>query len=177
MNINDDSSTYRNFPLSPLYTGCCIGHHNQRYFIWLTFYLLFGTVYCSLYNHFFIWSVHSDHFYNSWTFLKIVFPLAMLAMDASTGQYYLLIYLINAVGGLFAGLLLFYHVRNLLRGRLTHEKTKQYDFGRIENIRIVFGERWYLTWLSPFVHSPLPHDGIEWESALAEGKIDWAKHS
>lgn len=101
----------------------------------------------------------------------------MFVMDASTGQYYLLIYVINVVGGLFAGLLLFYHARNVLRGRLTHEKTKQYDFGRIENIRIVFGERWYLTWLSPFVQSPLPHNGIEWQSAAADAKHDRAKCS
>lgn len=145
--------------------------------MWLTFYLFFGTLYSSLFNHFFIWSVHAELFRNSWTFLKIIFPLAMFVMDASTGQYYLLIYVINVVGGLFAGLLLFYHARNVLRGRLTHEKTKQYDFGRIENIRIVFGERWYLTWLSPFVQSPLPHNGIEWQSAAADAKHDRAKCS
>lgn len=145
--------------------------------MWLIFYLSVGTLYGSLFNHFFIWSVHGDHFYNSWTFLKIVFPLAMFAMDATTGQYYLLIYLLNAVSGLFAGLLLFYHAKNLMRGRLTHEKTKQYDFGRIENIRIVFGERWYLTWLSPFVESKLPHDGIEWESPTHEANYDRVKHS
>lgn len=145
--------------------------------MWLTFYLFFGTMYSSLFNHFFIWSVHAELFSNSWTFLKIIFPLAMFVMDASTGQYYLLIYVINAVGGLFTGLLLFYHVRNVLRGRLTHEKTKQYDFGRIENIRMVFGERWYLTWLSPFVESRLPHNGIDWESAAAVAKQDPAKNS
>lgn len=143
--------------------------------MWLIFYLVVGTFYSSLFNHFFIWSVHGEQFRNSWTFLKIIFPLAMFAMDASTGQYYLLIYLINMVGGLFAGLLLFYHIRNLLSGRLTHEKTKQYDFGRWENIKIVYGERWYWTWLSPFVHSPLPTDGIEWQNA-ADGN-DRAKHS
>lgn len=142
--------------------------------MWLTFYLFVGTMYSSLYNHFFIWSVHGEHFRNSMTPLKLVFPLAMFVMDASTGQYYLLIYLINMIGGLFAGLLLFYHVKNLLRGRLTHEKTKQYDYGRIENIRIVFGDRWYLTWLSPFVQSELPHDGIEWKTAAADAKMEGA---
>lgn len=98
----------------------------------------------------------------------------MFAMDASTGQYYLVIYLINVVGSLFAGILLLYHVKNLLRGRTTHEKTKQYDFGRNENIRIALGERWHLTWLSPFIESPLSHDGIEWHSADEEDRV---KHS
>lgn len=154
--------------------GCCIGHHNHRYFMWLIFYLFLGTFYSSLFNHFFIWSVHGEHFRNWWTFLKLIFPLAMFAMDASIKQYYLLIYSINMVGGLFTGLLLFYHLRNLLHGHLSHGKTKLYDFGRIENIRIVFGERWYLTWLSPFVQSRLPHDGIEWQCATDGG--DRTKH-
>lgn len=142
--------------------------------MWLTFYLAFGTIYSSMFNHFFIWWVHGEYFRNSWTFIKIIFPLAMFAMDASAGQYYLLIYVITTVGGLFAGLLLFYHTKNLMRGRLTHEKTKQFDFGTMENVRIVFGDRWWLTWLSPFVHSALPRDGIEWSTETTSDRI---KHS
>lgn len=85
--------------------------------------------------------------------------------DTSAEQYQLLIYLINLVGCFFLGFLLYYHVRNMLLGRGTHEKTKLYELTRIENIRNVLGERWYLTWISPFLISKLPHDGVNWQMA------------
>lgn len=136
--------------------------------MWLLVYLFIGTVYASIFNNTFIWIVHGDLYRNNITLLKIVFPLMMLVYDVSVTQFYLLMYLINMIGMFFTGFLLFYHGRVIVSGRVTHEATQQFDLGRWKNVRMVLGRRWYLTWLAPFVDSPLPHDGIHWDQVLEE---------
>lgn len=147
-----------------LFTGCCIGHHNQRYFIYLVFYVFVGTTYASVLNTIFIWYIRGEEFRTLITCLKIVFPLAMFMVDASISQYYLLMYLLNMIGSAFTGFLLYFHLRNVWRGCVTNEAIRQFDLGPLENIRMVFGKRWYLTWLSPFITSELPLNGCAWQS-------------
>lgn len=144
-------------------TGCCVGHHNQRYFIYLVFYLFIGTAYSTVLNTVFVWFVHGDEYRSTITIFKIIFPVAMFMFETSIYQYYLLMYLLNMIGATFTGFLIFYHLRNVWRGCLTHESLRQFDLGPMENIRMVFGVRWYLTWLAPFVQSDLPFDGIDWQ--------------
>lgn len=152
-----------------IFTGCCIGHKNHRYFIIFVMYLFLATTYASIYNNYFIWVIHGEEFRNWSSVIKIIFPLAMLLIDLSSTQYYLAIYLINMVGMMLTGVLLIYHGRLILNGAVVHgRKAPEYDLGYMKNMKIVLGERWYLTWLSPFVKSPLPHDGIYWESVLQE---------
>lgn len=149
------------------FTGCCVGHTNQRYFLMLLLYVFVGSLYASLYNNYFIWWLNADVFWNSSTILKLVFPLLMFAWDANTGQYYLIVYLINMIGAMFSGFLLFYHMRNVLSGAVSYEQcVTPYNLGRRRNIEMVFGRKWYLTWISPFYKSELPHDGIHWETVL-----------
>ncbi len=150
------------------FTGCCVGHTNQRYFLMLLGYLFVSTFYASLYNNYFIWIIHGDKFLKTATIFKLAFPLFTIAWDQSIETCYLAGYLVNMVGVFFIGFLLIYHMRNVLRGTLTHEKTLAYDLGYVRNIEMVFGVRWYLTWISPFVRSDLPHDGIHWETVLEE---------
>lgn len=114
-------------------------------------------------NTVFVWFVHGDEYRSTITIFKIIFPLAMFMFEASIYQYYLLMYLLNMIGATFTGFLLVYHLRNVWRGCLTHESLRQFDLGPMENIRMVFGIRWYLTWLAPFVQSDLPFDGIDWQ--------------
>lgn len=87
----------------------------------------------------------------------------MLMFNASVYQYYLLMYILNMIGAVFTGFLLIYHLRNVWQGVLTHESLRQFDLGPIENIRMVFGKRWHLAWISPFITSELPFDGIDWQ--------------
>lgn len=75
----------------------------------------------------------------------------------------MLMYMLLVIGAVFTGFLLIYHVRNMWHGILTHESLRQFDLGPMENMRMVFGERWYVAWLSPFVRSDLPFDGIDWQ--------------
>lgn len=125
--------------------------------------MFIGTAYGTILNTMFIWFVHGEEYRTAMTLLKIVFPLAMLMFESSVFQFYLLMYVINLIGAVFTGFLLFYHVRNMLRGCLTHDTLRQFDLGPLENTRMVFGERWHLAWLSPFVQSELPFDGIDWQ--------------
>lgn len=87
----------------------------------------------------------------------------MLMFNQTVYQYYLLMYLLNVIGAVFTGFLLFYHLRNVWYGQLTHESLRQFDLGPLQNVRMVFGGRWYLIWVSPFVRSDLPFDGIDWQ--------------
>lgn len=87
----------------------------------------------------------------------------MLMFEFSSYQTYLLVYILNMIGAVFTGFLLIYHLRNIWRGCLTHESMKQFDQGPLKNFRMVFGARWYISWISPYIRSDLPFDGINWQ--------------
>ncbi|XP_060519800.1 probable palmitoyltransferase ZDHHC24 isoform X2 [Cylas formicarius] len=148
-----------------MFTSCCIGHYNHRYFMVFVSYIFLATVYATYYNLYFI----QDYIVVvSWlSVLKIVFPLATLFLEFTEIQLYVFFILVVMLGGFFTGTLLFYHLNLILKGRVTperKEKMSPYDKGKIENFKIVFGERWYLVWLSPLIKSELPCDGINWET-------------
>lgn len=154
-----------------LFTGCCIGHHNQRYFLLLVFYLFVATTYATFYNNYFIWIMHAKDFRNGWTVVKMIFPLAWAMLDWSVEQFYFMVYMVNVVGSLFTGALLFYHGRNALVGELAYEANARkdrhktnYDQGWTKNLRMIFGRRWWAAMLNPFARSELPHDGVNWDT-------------
>lgn len=150
------------------FTGNCVGHKNQRYFMMLVFYLFVGTTYANLFNNYFVWVVNAQRFWHLSTIFKIMFPFVVIVVDPSWEQLHLTFYLICMLGMLFTGFLFVYHCQNLQTGSLVHEHKNKalYDLGWTENIRMIFGARWYLVWLNPFVRSELPHDGVHWESVL-----------
>ncbi|XP_067004223.2 probable palmitoyltransferase ZDHHC24 [Anabrus simplex] len=148
-----------------MFTGCCIGHFNHRYFIVFVLYVFLGALYSSYFNCFFVWNILD--FTSPLTLLKFVFPLAMIIfdLDASEKQCYLLLFIINLLATVFTGALLWFHGDLVLKGIVTYEKNHHiadYDLGKKENIKVVFGKRWYIAWLFPFIVSELPHDGIKW---------------
>ncbi|XP_070149870.1 probable palmitoyltransferase ZDHHC24 [Polyergus mexicanus] len=148
-----------------VFTGCCVGYHNHRYFIMFLWYLFFGAVYAFFYSSFFIWTRTSFEFPMS--IVKIVFPVAIFffGFDSSIDQFYLLLYIVSIVGTLYTGVLCFYHFNLILRGVVGNESNKKdftYDMGWKDNVREVFGEQWYLAWLLPYIKSQLPHDGVSW---------------
>lgn len=107
--------------------------------------------------------------------IKIVFPLAMLSFgfDSSMDQFYLLLYDVSAVGSLYTAVLCIYHLNLIFKGVVANESNKKdftYDMGWKDNIREVFGERWYLTWLIPYIKSQLPHDGVSWHHLCSKNE-------
>lgn len=150
-----------------IFTGCCIGHYNHRYFMMFLFYLFVGTTYSFYYNNFFIWNKFNFEFPMS--LIKIIFPVAIFifGFDGSIDQFYLLLYIISVVGMLYTGVLWIYHIRLVLNGTVANESNKKiytYNLGWCQNIKEVFGEQWYLTWILPYILSPLPHNGIVWDT-------------
>lgn len=148
-----------------IYFTCCIGFFNHRYFMWYTFYVFVGMLYSFYFNIkytfiFFTWN-------HGLTLVKFICPLASLVIDFGDESLYIFLVVINGIIGLFAGFIFIYHFNNILKGRLVPE-TKSYtkDFihnkGWKLNLIEVFGNKWYLTWISPFIHSKLPGNGIEW---------------
>lgn len=148
-----------------IFTSCCIGHYNYRYFFMFLLYIFIATIYATYYNTYFI-STFLE--FKSWmTIVKVLFPLAMIFIDSSPNQIYLFLYLIVIIGFLFTGVLLYFHLNLMLKGLVTHErniKSNAYDLGKIDNVRVTMGERWYLVWLSPFITSNILHDGINWDT-------------
>lgn len=153
-----------------IFSGCCIGFHNHRYFMMLLFYLALATGLCAVYNSYFIWFVNASDFKAWVSYAKVMFPLAFLVVDYSFRQYYFLIYLIDMIGAFLTGTLFYYHCTLIKDGTVVHERNRKigkvYNLGLKQNILLVLGQRYYLTWVSPFVTSTISHDGIHWENIL-----------
>ncbi|XP_049786540.1 probable palmitoyltransferase ZDHHC24 [Schistocerca cancellata] len=148
-----------------MFTGCCVGHYNYRYFYMFLLYVFIGTFYSTYLNCFYIWK-NFEHF-SLLGITKFIFPMAMLVLgvDATEKQVCLLIFIINFVGAIFTLVLLVHHTSLVCKGMVTHEKSKNityYDSGLKKNLSQTFGKRWHVSWLFPFVASELPNDGTDW---------------
>lgn len=148
------------------FSACCIGHYNHRYFMAFLLYLTIGTIYATYFNLFFILNYVN---FNWGLLLKVMLPLAFLVfgLDTSTNHIYLIVFLVVMVGSLISLLLTVYHFSLIQDGLLTYEKNRKlkgYSTGGMKgNLEQVFGLHWYLTWLGPFIESPLPSNGARWE--------------
>lgn len=150
-----------------IFSGSCVGHANHRYFIMLLLHLFVSTIFSTSYNSYYLWFAHGVDFRNLISLMNMIFPLAILMIESSMKQYYLVIYLILFIGSLFTGALLFYHWNLISTGVIVHEKNKRtslsYNMGFKENWKAVLGDRYYLAWISPLIQSSPTHDGINWE--------------
>lgn len=147
-----------------VFTGYCIGHHNHRYFYMFVFYTFIGNVYSLLYTSAYLWWLHADEYLNVYTFIKMVCPLLGFFSRLSFPCLYLAIYEMNLALLIYTLMILRFHIVNTLKGAVSFDRhTSRYDLGWKQNLLMVFGERWYLIWLSPFIRSELPHDGVHWE--------------
>lgn len=152
-----------------MFTSCCIGHENHRFFLIFVFYMFMATMYASYYNAQFLWKYIT---FDSWkSVFKLVFPLATLFMEFTENQLFVFYIIIVMLGGTFTGTLFYFHIDLMLKGLLTHERNKniksKYDRGYLENTKLVLGDKWYLVWLSPWIKSNLPCDGIDWSTVMS----------
>ncbi|EFN87084.1 Probable palmitoyltransferase ZDHHC24, partial [Harpegnathos saltator] len=149
-----------------VFVGYCIGFYNHRYFIMFLWYSFLGAAYAFYYGSFFIWNRVSFEFS---TIVRMIFPMAIFffGIDMSVDQFYLVLYIMSFVGTLYTGVLFIYHFNLILRGTVSNESNKKdytYDMGWKDNIKEVFGERWYITWFLPYINSQLPHNGTLWHN-------------
>ena len=150
------------------FTGNCVGHQNQRYFLTLLLYLTIGAAYCNYLNM----DYTIDALGGQLSFravLTMLLPLLAWTLGMS-GAYTFAVSFVSAmciVGFILFTVLIVYHGRNLCFGQTCAEASmgkREYDLGFKENIRQVLGCRWHLAWLCPFISSPLPGDGLEFRS-------------
>ncbi|XP_017836400.1 probable palmitoyltransferase ZDHHC24 [Drosophila busckii] len=145
------------------FTACCIGHYNYRYFFYFMVYLCIGALYSSINASIYFWYLHADHYCRLYSLVAMFLPTISLTVHASWENFYLFIYELNLVAFGMSALLLIFHSSIFKRGALVRERqNRKYDFGLRGNFEMVLGKRMYLTWLSPFIRSDLPHDGIHW---------------
>ncbi|XP_073941910.1 probable palmitoyltransferase ZDHHC24 [Choristoneura fumiferana] len=145
------------------YLTSCVGYFNYRYFLLFTLDIFISMMYAFYYNVLFIAKFISWN--HGLAILKFIFPLASFVVDFGNESLYILMFVINILVGFFSGFLVYYHLNNVLRGQTTPERkqrTKEYNRGLKRNIVEVFGTRWYLTWVLPFINSPLPGNGVQW---------------
>lgn len=145
--------------------ACCVGYYNQRYFILFTMNVFIAMVYAFYYNV--IFATQYLKWNHGLIIAKFLFPLVSFAIDFGSESLYVSILVINVIISAFTGFLFFYHLNNVLKGKTVPETRHctsdfLYDKGWKYNLIEVFGIRWYLTWILPFMHSPLPGNGIEW---------------
>ncbi|XP_055837039.1 probable palmitoyltransferase ZDHHC24 [Episyrphus balteatus] len=151
------------------FTGCCVGHRNHRYFLMFLIFLIIGSLYTTIYNSIYLWYLHTETYANYFTLFKMVFPMLMFTVDSSWTNFYLLIYELNVIAFAYSLVLFVYHGQIILRGGVIHERSAcKYDLGWKKNLEMVLGTKMHKVWLSPFVESPLPHDGINWQGFLKQ---------
>ncbi|KAK7868622.1 hypothetical protein R5R35_008431 [Gryllus longicercus] len=146
------------------FTGYCVGHYNHRLFLMFLFYLMIACVYATFYNCCFL----GRQMEFSKLLLKTAFSLPMLIFHRQLDitVFYVFIFQIIIAGFIFVVILFTYHALLVACGRVGYEKNQnisKYDMGMKQNFINVFGERWYISWLSPFISSTLPSNGFCWE--------------
>lgn len=152
-----------------MFTGNCIGHANHRYYLTLVFFAAFAATYSSIYNMDAAWEILTSTWFPLSLF-KLIFPFFAWVVGLTTFSDMLLAAMVLFCMAVMCAVsaLLFYHLRNLYYGQITHEnshKIFKYNLGWKQNVRAVMGERWHIAWLSPWIPSPLPGDGCEFSVA------------
>lgn len=151
------------------YMACCVGYYNHRYFIMFTMHVFIAMLYSFYYNVYFLAKFITWN--HGLVIAKFMLPLVGLVYDFGSGvegeSLYIFMILANIIVATLTGFLTYYHFYNILKGKTTPERKhfsedSMYDRGWRTNLVEVLGARWYLTWISPFIRSPLPGNGIEW---------------
>ena len=147
-----------------IFTGKCVGYANQRFFLNMIMSLCVGAMYCNYLNVDYIWDMLGG--FSATSLFTMIVPLFAWFFGL-TGTYTFSIAFLSStciIGFFLLGALLAYHGVNMYNGQVSYERVHRihiYDCGWKENVRQVLGMRWYIAWLSPFIHSPLPGNGID----------------
>lgn len=101
----------------------------------------------------------------------VPFQSVLTGFHLTAGEIFVVLLTLNFIAVTISSLLLIYHLDKVCKGLVCHEKQESnYDFGLMRNLETVFGEKWYITWISPFIESKLPYNGIDWQSHVNQYK-------
>lgn len=140
----------------------CIGLYNQRYYVSYLGYIMISMAYSAYYNYFFVSLKFEDSGFIVSIF-RIINPLIRFMIPEPMGlrDLYVLFFILNVGLLVWSFSLFFFHITNVFKGVTAREcntvclrclNLSQWK----ENMVKVFGERWYLAVICPFVYSPWP---------------------
>lgn len=149
------------------FTGCCIGHNNHRYFIWLLFYISFGTGLALVCNIIHTLS-HGRIALGDPIYMYMLFIEMLMGRGQREEQIKYLMFVVlyvNAMVFVVPAVKLVYQVWLLRNNAVVFSKSdRSYDLGFWKNFNEVMGRRGLWTVLSPTIKSPLRHNGAQWKS-------------
>lgn len=146
-----------------VFTGNCIGHANQRFYMTMILYLWIAASYCTFLNMDYTFEVLGGLNWRS--MITMIMPMMAWLFGISATFNFTVCFISSTclIGFFLLATLIGYHMINIVSGQTVHERAiccKDYDLGFKRNLEVVFGRKWVLAWLSPWVSSPLPSDGI-----------------
>ena len=145
------------------FTGSCIGFNNYRFYINFLSYVLMGALYCN-YLNFKYASIVFDEFSFRELFIIILPILAFLLGFTDCFTFFISFTMaVSFFGSLYLMALLGYHFGNALFGQTTYERShgiKTYNVGWKENVSQVFGSKWPLALVLPWVKSPIAQETV-----------------
>lgn len=150
-----------------VFTGNCIGHTNQRYYMMLVFYMCVAGVYANIMNFDFTYTKLGGFSVKS--VFTIILPLFSWVLGFADNMSLMVAFMcaLCIFGTLLMMALFTYHILSIYRGQTTYENTnnvREYDIGWKGNIRTALGKNWHLVWIFPLIPSPLFGNGIEFKT-------------
>lgn len=145
------------------FVGRCIGYHNHRYFILFVFHVFVTALYATILNFQLVF-VLNDGF--TWRVLvaAILPVMAWMLQLISINSIVLIGTSMALLFMIMCGAMLCLHVWHLYKGQTYWESLQSVPQPRgwFRNAKDVLGSNWWLLWLSPWIPSPLPGDGLHY---------------
>lgn len=147
------------------FTGNCIGLHNRRYYLSLLMSMCLAAGYSMALNYDYMYHLFGSISLTS--ILTIMFPMIswIFVKTESVTAFQVFMCSLCIVGFLLSSGLLVYHMINTVNGQVVYERSYNiniYNLGWKENLALVLGTRWKISWLSPLIPSPIPSDGLDY---------------
>lgn len=145
------------------FVGRCIGYQNHKYFMLFVFHTFITALYATVLSVQLVFSLNEGF---SWRVLvAAILPVMSWMLQLVSMSYLVLIGTSMAL--LFMAMcaaMLCLHVWHLYNGQTYWESLQSVPQpkGWIRNAQDVLGSNWWLIWLSPWIPSPLPGDGLHY---------------
>lgn len=151
------------------FAGVCIGWHNHRYFCVMVLWVWFAAVYANIYHFTFAQEMLGSSF---GTLLCLLVPhVAALLGYLTLSQFFIsfLTFLAFLLLVMFSWMMQI-QVTQIYAGQTKYEKKnniRTYNIGWQQSVQEVFGNRWYLVWLWPWITSERCGNGYDFKSMKA----------
>lgn len=158
-----------------MFAGKCVGFVNQRFFVIGLTSILVATSYSVIFHYAFTVDAFLGGF--RWKLVLVQMAPHLAWLFGAVDFYGFLIGTINLfeiIVVMFCSVLLYTQVQCLYNNQTMYERKHTVSKYKLpflsENLKQVFGERYILVWLAPWIDSPPKGDGIHFELNTVEGR-------